>query len=43
MSGYFDSAASMPICPRALLNTLTKINHGNPSSAHLPGNLAKKV
>jgi len=42
MSGYFDSAASMPICPRALLNTLTKINHGNPSSAHLPGNLAKK-
>lgn len=43
MSGYFDSAASMPIFPRALLNTLTKINHGNPSSAHLPGRQAKKI
>lgn len=43
MSGYFDSAASMPTFPLAVLNTLSKISHGNPSSAHLPGKQAKKI
>lgn len=43
MNGYFDSAASMPVFPQALLKTLAKMRPGNPSSAHVLGNQARTI